>query len=361
MRATFRLALGAALAVGGVVASLTAQAQPARFDPRRYRDFAGPASQVLVLGTPHLSGMPDTFRPEQLAPLLDRLAAWKPQLVTIEALSGPQCEYLRRYAALHDDPAKDYCPDPSAAQRALGLDMAGATLAAEAMLRAWPAAPSAGQRRRLAALFLAGGDPTSAVVQWLRLPANERRAGDGLDDALVAIVTKAQARRNENVQIAAVLAARLGLERVYPTDDHTADDEVSADPGYGKAIGAVWDNPYIKQRLAKDAALNAAIAQPGGMLSLYRAYNDPAEAETVYRSDYGAALNEASPQRYGRRYAGWWETRNLRMVANIRAVLAKQPGARLLTIVGASHKQYFDAYLDMMHDVAVVDAQTVLR
>lgn len=52
---------------------------------------------------------------------------------------------------------------------------------------------------------------------------------------------------------------------------------------------------------------------------------------------------------------------NLRMVANIRDVLAHHPGSRLLVIVGASHKGYFDAYLNQMHDVRLADASLVLR
>jgi hypothetical protein len=58
---------------------------------------------------------------------------------------------------------------------------------------------------------------------------------------------------------------------------------------------------------------------------------------------------------------GYWETRNLRMVANIREVLGQRPGTRLLAIVGASHKGYYEAYLNMMHDVQLVDAEEVLR
>ena len=49
------------------------------------------------------------------------------------------------------------------------------------------------------------------------------------------------------------------------------------------------------------------------------------------------------------------------MVANIRATFVNQPGARVLNIVGASHKGYFEAYLDMMHDVKLVDAEAVLK
>lgn len=74
-----------------------------------------------------------------------------------------------------------------------------------------------------------------------------------------------------------------------------------------------------------------------------------------------ATFVEPSPQRFGRGYLGYWETRNLRMVANIRDVLGLHPGTRLLAIVGASHKGYYEAYLNQMHDVRLVDAEKVLR
>jgi hypothetical protein len=49
------------------------------------------------------------------------------------------------------------------------------------------------------------------------------------------------------------------------------------------------------------------------------------------------------------------------MVANIRSSFDNNPGARVLAIVGATHKGYFDAYLDMMQDVRIVDVMQFLR
>ena len=49
------------------------------------------------------------------------------------------------------------------------------------------------------------------------------------------------------------------------------------------------------------------------------------------------------------------------MVANMRDVLGRYPGARMLTVVGLSHKGYYEAYLDQMHDVRLVDPLSVLR
>ncbi|WP_260580564.1 DUF5694 domain-containing protein [Sphingopyxis sp. PET50] len=170
-------------------------------------------------------------------------------------------------------------------------------------------------------------------------------------------------RRNENFLIASVLAARLGLERVYSADDHSADATTASigdDPGYAAAMKRIWDNPFVKQRIAEDARLEAKL-DGDGVMAIYRSYNSPAAMRMAFDSDFGAALADATPQNYGRRYTGWWETRNLRMVANIRAAMAERPGARTLVIVGASHKGYFETYLGMMHDIRLVDAEAVLE
>ncbi len=94
---------------------------------------------------------------------------------------------------------------------------------------------------------------------------------------------------------------------------------------YEAAITTAWGNPVSAARRAEDARLQAGLARPGGMLALYRAINAPGAADRVYRSDFGAALTERSPQGFGRSYVGYWETRNLRMVANIRDVLGRYP------------------------------------
>ncbi len=113
--------------------------------------------------------------------------------------------------------------------------------------------------------------------------------------------------------------------------------------------------------MAQDKALQAGLKEPGGLLRLYRAYNAPEAPALVYASDFGATLVEPSPKAYGREYLGYWETRNLRMVANMREVLGQHRGMRMLSIVGASHKGYYEAYLQQMHDVTLVDPMSVLK
>lgn len=368
MRIPFNASLFAALVMSVAVLPPVAAAQSgedyrAAFHPDQLKGPAvGTPNEVLVLGTQHLSSLGDTFRPEMLEPLLIRLEAWRPTAIATENLSGLQCDSLRRYPSRYADSVAGYCPDPTAAGLATGLDVPAANAEVERMLAAWPEQPLPGQRRRLAVVLLAAGEPGSALVQWLRLLPEERRAEDGLTDALVANLNRRKDSPNETNLIAAVLAARLGLERLWSVDDHSADTPDPADAeAYNAAIMAAWDNPATHARREADTRLTAGLAREDGVLDMYRAYNAPEAAMLAYQSDFGAALMEPSPQGFGRSYLAYWETRNLRMVANIRDVLGRQPGTRLLAIVGASHKGYYEAYLDQMHDVKLTDAIAVLR
>jgi hypothetical protein len=332
------------------------------FDPSLHKgpDTAVP-NKVLVLGTHHYANFPANFSPKNLDPLMDRLQVWKPQIVMEERLSGPQCDFMRRYSTRYSDEVKTYCWDTAPAYQASGLDIPAATVEIEKLLANWPTTPTPSQRRHLALVFLAGGDQTSALVQWLRLPPAERIAGDGLDKTLVEQLQSLTVMRNEGYLLAAPLAARLGLERVYSVDDHTADIDVADEKAYAESLKRAWNNPATAKRETQDAALTPHLDSGEGVLAMYRSDNQPGQAALVYESDFGAVLKDQSPQQFGRQYEAYWETRNLRMAANVREVLGVTPGKRALFIVGASHKGYLDAYLNMMHDIKLEDAEAILR
>lgn len=356
--------LGRGVLIGTLLAGwmLAETAQAQTFDPGAHKGpQQGVQNEVAVLGTSHLSGMPETFDPSTLEALIDRLATWRPQAISIEVVSGQQCDMLRRYPSRYALTVNDYCPDLSAAATATGLDVASANAAAEAMLATWPAHPTAAQRRELAALFLAAGEQDSALVQWLRLPATERHAGERLNQELVGVLEALRVTRNETTLVAAPLAARLGHERLWSTDDHSADQYGPEPKAYAAAIRKAWDNPATQRRKAMFRDQEARIDTPEKLLAMYRRDNAPDLASIAFESDYGAALEEPSPQGYGRLYVTSWETRNLRMAANIRDLMGPTPGMRTLVIVGASHKAYLDAYLDQMHDVRIVDVQALLK
>lgn len=350
-------ALATCLMAGAAVAQGTLPTGKPAFDPRGWKGkIAGPPTEVLVLGSQHLSSYKD-YKPEWNTALLDKLAAFRPTVIAVENLSGQACDTLRRYPTVYPGVYDSYCTTPDAARAVTGLDVATAYALMETTLASWPRDPSPAARRRLASVMLAAGEGISAYVQWLRLPVAERRDGDGLDSKLVKQLEAMDGRANESIQLGARLAARMGLERVHLMDDHSSDAVQSEEPAFGAAIKEIWSNPNTMIEALRDVPYAGSTE----LLGLFRAMNSPEVLRGAVESDFGRAIAHRSDRLWGRQYVAWYETRNLRMAANIRAAFARTPGARVLTIVGVSHKPYLDAYLDQMHEVRLVDAEAALR
>lgn len=361
-----RLAPAMCLGLAGIAVSAAANepthpAQAVRIADEAVRE---PKTEVLVLGTAHLSALPESTDPALFEPVLDRLAAWKPELIAIEAIGGAQCDYLRAFFFAYEGTADTYCFDAAPARRALGLDQAGAEEAIAELLAEPREERTPAERRHLAALFLAAGDRASAMVQWFRLPEAERRADAILTQELAATLSPRK-RLSENVAIAAKLAARLGLERVHPVDDHTGDRASGSNTdAFAEALPRIWDNEWANayRQLGDEWIARLSDApSPAAVIDCYIDYNSPETAELVVRGDFGAAAGDTSAARVGRRYLAYWETRNLRMVANIREAAGPHPGIRVLAIVGASHKPYYERYLGMLSEIRLADVAEVLR
>jgi Family of unknown function (DUF5694) len=365
---------GLALVCLGFLASACATTPPVSPASTAYRpavDFsswrsalAGPTTKVATLGSQHLAELPNTIAPEALQPLLDKLAAFNPTIITHEGLSGEQCDMIQRHPTIYPEIYTDYCGGVMLGVRASGPSLPQARANVEETLKTWPASPTPAQRRRLASLFLASGDPPSAQVQWLQLPASERIVGDGIDRELLEVMAKIEKRQNETNKIGVALAVRLGLQRMYAIDDHTSDSiQALAPEGFGVALRAHWTRPSnaevpaVKQYKALAGNMNSG----EGVLAAFRFLNTPETQRAFVELDYRDALAAQSPQLFGRQYVSWFETRNLRMVANIRSAFGNSPGARVLNIVGASHKAYYEAYLAQMSEVELVDMATILR
>lgn len=328
--------------------------------PQLDKGVPGAHAQVLVLGTVHLSELSESFSPASLDPVLDRLAAFKPNVITIEAISGQSCNTMTHYPTVYDPQSLDQiCSGPGKARIATGLDVPSAVAEVQKTLKDWPAKPTPEQRRYLAALFMAAGDNMSALVQWLQLPPSERHAEHGLDNTLVDQLKGLAAWRSEDTLIAVRLAARLGLQRVFPVDDHTGDsiqiDDVKA---YSAALKSAWASASATTKPLSEH--KKALIKSGAMLALYRYINRPDNLHAVIEGDFGAALRDTSPQHFGQLYVAGWETRNLRMVSNVRAAFIDRPGARVLSIVGSEHKPWFDSLLGQMQGVDVVNVEKVL-
>lgn len=192
------------------------------------------------------------------------------------------------------------------------------------------------------------------------MPMAERHAGDGLDAALVEALAKFARRNDESFQIAARLAARLGLARVSAVDNHTGDHIDVADvKAFVRSIEAAWaaGGAALKERQKREEVLK----QAADLLPLYRAINDVDSLRMLAEANVGPAMRAKSDQGYPQMWVAGWEIRNLRMVANIRETFRERPGARVLSIVGASHKPWFDNWLGQLQGVDIVDAAKLLK
>lgn len=370
---TTRLSIVAAVVLMALSGPAVAQDAPptqARFDPRDWSaHVAGPPTEILVLGSPHLSGAPQTFDPAVLEPLLARLEAFGPQIIAIENLSGESLQGLTAYESIYPGSADDFgrriLSIAMTARATPRLDLPAAEAQVRQRLANWPQSPSAADRRALTALFAASGDPHSALVQWWRLAPDERRAGDGVSEDLATALQALGRRRNESHLIGSRLAARLGLERVYPVDDHDADDIMTL-PVVEALTGAMKDDPAIAALMASPdlAFLGAAserLTTSEQTLATFRDLNRPETAALDARLQWLIMIDREWPRSAGRVRMAEWEARNLRQVAHIREAAAQVPGGRVLVIVGSAHKAWFEAYLGMMTDIELVDAAVFLR
>ena len=362
-------ALVLALAAAVVGASPIAAQQQRAFDPRAYQSqHVGQPTQILVLGTPHLSGTPDNWDSSVLAPLLAKLAAFHPDAIAIEALPGRSIAQMWDYRASYPDVAHDYGGRAmvlaALARNSLSLDMPDAEAEVRRTTASWPASPTPAQRRRLAALFAASGDPASALVQWWRLAPADRIPDDSvsrlLADQLATYETPP--RRNENYLIASRLAVQLSLDRVYPMDDQSDDGSATFAHDMEAFMGEPWFQAMLNDpRFTPLREASSHLRTPEETMATYRMLNQPATGRLDADEQWLNMISRASPNNAGRQRVALWEVRNLRMVANIREVAAHTPGGRVLVIVGSAHKPWLDAYLSMMSDVRIVDAEAVLR
>ena len=103
------------------------------------------------------------------------------------------------------------------------------------------------------------------------------------------------------------------------------------------------------------------MAQQDDLLPLYRLMNRPDFLRQLAELNVVPAMASPSPQHYPQIWVRGWETRNLRMVANISETFRDHPGMKVLTIVGASHKPWFDSWLGQLQGVDMVDAERVLK
>lgn len=343
-----------------LLAAPAAAQEPEPLDLRQFdEELAIAPTQMLVLGTPHLRMFAEEVdRPGLdllLEPLLAKLEAFAPDTIAVEAISGANCDHLIRYGMVYAGAADSYCRGTADAEEHTGLTRPQAEEKFLEILLDPETDYNDKKRRELAALYLTAGEQTSAVLQWLRLPEEQRVAGGMISEEMAEYLDGLAGSHNENIAIGVALALRLGHERVYHVDDHSADQlYLPVMENFGARMREIWAADPYGSRERYMAGIEK-LREERVLLDFYRLLNDPEMQRLTVASDFAMGLADDQGQGVGQAYASWWQVRNLRMVANLVAAASFEQSERTLAIVGASHKSYYDNYLDMMHHVERVD------
>jgi hypothetical protein len=348
-----------ALALAGYPASRL-RAQP--FDPGTFQQAVGQHTQLMVLGSPHLALTGSHLDLAWLQPVLSALERFGPAAIVVEALPGEALHNLVAYEKIYPGVADMFARTrlrlATEASDGLAMSMPTAEAAARDMLENWPSRPMPGERRRLGALFIAAGDLNSALVQWLRLPPRDRIPKDGISEAAAFELGRMAGSRNETVSIAVHLAVKLGLERLYSMDDQSESDLVFS------ALEAITDaerSPSLAvARAVRPEPRFTAMVSPETVLAAFREHNSIRAGRLDAERQWLARLESGEHAGAHRRRVAAWETRNLRMAANIREATARHPGKRILVLVGSAHKPYLESYLRSMSDLRLVPVADVL-
>jgi hypothetical protein len=160
--------------------------------------------------------------------------------------------------------------------------------------------------------------------------------------------------------LAGRLAARLGLQRVHAVDNHTGDHiDVPDIKAFVRSLEAAWAEGSAERKALEKR--QEPLLTSKDLLPLYRALNAPDSLRIYAEANIVSPMRASSPERYPQMFVAGWEVRNLRMVANIRETFRERPGARVVSIVGVSHKPWFDAWLGQLQGVDIVDVEQALK
>lgn len=318
--------------------------------------LSSPKTSVLVLGTNHFSGW-SALQQEWLDPVVSLFVEWEPDIVLIERMPSWQVEMLRkqptRFPGVLGRTHGPEIDNALAAQNSLNITLVEALDEIDNLL----AEPdiSAENRRRLALLNMAAFNSETARLHWSHLTDEQRLAGDVIDQDVANELNRMLKSRNETMWLALPIAKALGHGALVPFDDQLEKAVFLKD----ETIDRMVANGAIEQVLEDEVVIELnrikAERRPASgedIIEWFLFLNSPEYGRLDADGQWGSFLR-ADRDGHGRQRVALWEARNLRMVANVRELISREPGGRVLIIVGAAHKPWMDAYLDLLNDVEV--------
>jgi len=320
-------------------------------------------TDVMVLATVHLRATKESLNKDSLAPIVSKLKKYSPTAIAIEALRTADIismihgadEYKSvlsqfvgdTFLILANQEQKSLALTPNQAMRKMNVLVTSTSILNE-------------QREEIIRHAVAAYDKNTALLHWQYL--TETYTATKLSSALQLYLKELSSNNHEVNQIAISLAIKSGVNRLYPIDDHLDKDiypEVIEDlmPFFKKSasISELRKSEYF----TKPMKLQEQAVKTGNWLALYSWINSEAYKEQVINDEWRLFVDKDLPVKSSLARIALWEVRNLNMVSNIMRVVAKNIGGKIVIVVGANHKVFFEDYLSRMVGVNLVQFNNI--
>lgn len=317
-------------------------------------------TRILILGTTHLQQIKEFEKP-MLDEVILKLDTFNFDVICIEKMPG---ELLNDIASRNDNSFDELTKGPFGAeflaladtvQKAMNITFTEAQnyILAQAKKRNFTPA----ERKELLFYYLAVTDLPSAVLQYVCIGDYSVFTTE-FEKYIAAIIEKKTNGHNEYYSLAVPLAKKENINKLEPIDNFQDEalllkyypEFITDYTAHSEELNRISELPVYQK---SDRLLQEGI-RTNDLSELYTYLNSDEYKQQDYEGQWAIWLKTDFSSGSDRARYSLWEMRNLQIAANIMNVAARNPGKRILVIIGASHKGFLEKYLRQTEDVEVL-------
>lgn len=313
-------------------------------------------TKVMVLGTMHLRGAKQPLPFNALAPVLDKFQHFRPDAIAVETLRPFDISVMTIEPQSYQSVLSQFVGDnfmsmsekikESLNQTDFELKRSLTSLLSSKLFTdKW--------HNEVILHAIAAKHKATALLHYGYLKDRARELPVEVEEYL----SNAYQSNNEIKLLAVNLAMRNKLVELSPIDDHLDKDQYSAvmtelAPSFKNSayVKTLAHSEYVQKpiKLLKDAV------NTGDWVTLYQWMNSKSFQQQVINIEWRSFIDQDMPVKPSLARIALWEVRNLNMISNIMREVTNNIGGNIVVIVGANHKVFFEAYLNNMIGVELV-------
>ena len=308
-------------------------------------------TEILILGTSHLEQIKG-FRPEMINMVIRKLDSFNFEIIGIEKMSG---ELLNDIQSRKDSAfdgitnggfGAEYLRLADTVQRVKEIPFLKAEKRINFLLNR--EVLNEADRKELVFNFIATTDIPSATLQYAYLKDKDDFAS-AFEKQIAKILREKVSSKNEYYSLALRLAQLENLEQLHSVDNFQDEpllfkyypEFVEEFQANSDKFSGISELPVFKRtdKLVQQGLKDADLSK------LFDFLNSDEFGKQDYEAQWKIWLNTnfSSGSDLGRYYL--WEMRNLQITSNILRLISRNPGKRILIIIGASHRSFLEKYL----------------